>query len=85
MRSQLIEVRMNAVRIHTRIDSETLNLPELRPMIGKQVEIIVMEEPAQTMSEHNLAVLDEIAGKIDLHWDAIEKFRDVSMPRELKP
>lgn len=34
------------VRIHRRLDSDTLYLPELRPLIGKNVEIIVLEEPA---------------------------------------
>lgn len=35
---------MNAVRIHTRLESETLTLPQLRPLVGKQVEIIVRED-----------------------------------------
>ena len=35
---------MTAIRIHKQIDSETLHLPEIRPLIGKQVEIIVIEE-----------------------------------------
>jgi len=35
---------MNAIRIHKVIDSETLHLPELKPLIGKAVEIIVLEE-----------------------------------------
>lgn len=33
------------VRIHRKLDSETLYLPEIRPLIGKIVEIIVREEP----------------------------------------
>ena len=33
----------NAVRIRTRVESETLHLPELRPLIGKEVEITVRE------------------------------------------
>ena len=33
----------NALHIRTRVDSETLHLPELRPLIGKEVEIIVLE------------------------------------------
>ena len=38
---------MIAIRIQKRIDSETLHLPELRPLIGRNVEIIVHEtEPA---------------------------------------
>ena len=35
---------MNAIRINTQIDSEILRLPEIRPLIGKNVEIIVLEE-----------------------------------------
>jgi hypothetical protein len=35
---------MNAIRIHRQLDSETLHLPELKPLIGKRVEIIVLEE-----------------------------------------
>ncbi len=38
---------MIAIRIQKRIESETLHLPELRPLIGREVEIIVHEtEPA---------------------------------------
>jgi uncharacterized protein (DUF433 family) len=36
---------MNAVRIRKRIDGPIPQLPELAPMIGKVVEIIVIEEP----------------------------------------
>ena len=36
----------NALRILTRVDSETLHLPELRALIGKEVEIIVLENGA---------------------------------------
>jgi len=35
---------MNAIRIRKTIDSETLHLPELRPLLGRTVEIIVIEE-----------------------------------------
>jgi hypothetical protein len=37
---------MNAVRIRRKLDSETLYLPELKPLLGKNVEIIVLEENA---------------------------------------
>lgn len=32
------------LRIHRKLDSETLYLPEVRPFIGKMVEIIIREE-----------------------------------------
>ena len=35
---------MTAIRIRMRIDSETLHLPELKGMIGREVEIIVLDE-----------------------------------------
>ena len=35
---------MNAIRIRRTIDSETLTIPELRGLIGREVEIIVLEE-----------------------------------------
>jgi hypothetical protein len=37
---------MNAIRIRKTIDSDTLHIPELKNMIGRTVEIIVLEEPA---------------------------------------
>jgi hypothetical protein len=38
---------MNTIRITRRLDSDTLHLPELKPLIGKSVEIIVQEaQPA---------------------------------------
>ncbi len=37
---------MNAVRFRRKLESETLHLPELKPLIGKHVEIIVLEETA---------------------------------------
>jgi hypothetical protein len=37
---------MTAIRIRRKLESETLHLPELKPLIGKNVEIIVEEKPA---------------------------------------
>lgn len=41
---------MNAIRIRKKVDSETLHLPELKPMLGREVEIIVLEEAAPIQS-----------------------------------
>jgi hypothetical protein len=39
----------NAIRFHTTIESENLWIPELAALMGKRVEIIVVEdEPAST-------------------------------------
>src|SRR3712207_4497470 len=40
---------MYAIRIHRKIDSETLHIPDLRPLIGREVEIIILDDqPAPT-------------------------------------
>lgn len=39
---------MSAIRVKTVIDSDTLHLPQLRPLIGRAVEIIVIDQqPAE--------------------------------------
>ena len=37
---------MSAIRIRKTIDSETLTLPELKPFIGRTVEIVIEEQSA---------------------------------------
>lgn len=34
---------MHAIRLRQRLNSETITLPELRPFVGKEVEIVVSE------------------------------------------
>ena len=36
---------MGSIRIRKRLESETLTLPELKPLVGKMVEIQVTEQP----------------------------------------
>ena len=54
---------MSAIRIRRTLDSDTLHLPELRPLIGRTVEIVVEEAPADPAAEaaRVRALLDEIA------------------------
>ena len=42
---------MNAIRIRKTIDSETIHIPELRPMIGHEVEIIVLEDRPSSVDQ----------------------------------
>ena len=39
---------MNAVRIHTQLDSSMLTLPEVQPLLGKQVEMVSYEQASRT-------------------------------------
>lgn len=39
---------MQAIRVRQRLNSETLTLPQLRPFVGKEVEIVISDvTPAQ--------------------------------------
>jgi hypothetical protein len=42
---------MSTIRITKKLDSDTLVLPELRPLIGKTVEIRVSEEPSTDLDD----------------------------------
>jgi hypothetical protein len=68
---------VNALRIRKRLDAPIPQLPELAPMIGKTVEIIVIEE---SVGEGNgaaqrPATLEEIA--------AAQRVQPVSDPQQL--
>jgi hypothetical protein len=64
-----------SVSIHTHLDSRTVHLPvEAASMVGKDVRIIVVEEPAPR-PPRDLSALDKLAGKIDLDWEAVEDLR----------
>jgi hypothetical protein len=71
---------MNATRIHKRIDSDTLYLPELKQMLGKTVEIIVLEEPAaEADSEKDWQPLFEAAGQDLVDPEAYKELRAASV------
>jgi hypothetical protein len=58
---------MNAIRVKRKIDSETIHIPELRGMIGQDVEIIVLQDKPSKIDQADLQsfwkhkTLDEIA------------------------
>jgi hypothetical protein len=65
---------MNAIRIRKQLNSETLHLPELRPLLGRTVEIIVLEEgpmPLITPGTGDWAAFARLAGELaDYDFDA---------------
>jgi hypothetical protein len=69
---------MSSIHIHRKLDSETLYLPELRPLIGKTVEIIVREEAAPAMVENPYADFLALAGQDVVDPDAYQQLRNVS-------
>lgn len=66
---------MDPIRIRKHVVSETLHLPELKPLIGKDVEILVQEEKN---GGRDLAPLFDLAGNIDLDDAACQDLRRIS-------
>jgi hypothetical protein len=75
---------MDAIHINTKLDSDTLYLPQVRPLIGKTVEIIVQEQAATGEQSKNgrnphrddwKAALAGLAG-LDIDWDAYRRQRE---------
>ena len=54
---------MSTIRVRRTLDSDTLHLPELRPLIGRTVDIVVEEAAADPAAEaaRVRALLDWIA------------------------
>lgn len=57
---------MNAIRIRKQLTSNTLELPELTPFIGRAVEILVIEETESFEQEPNSAVRFALDDGFDL-------------------
>jgi hypothetical protein len=73
---------MQVIRVHKQIDSETLHLPEIRPMIGKKVEIIILEEQRSDSPSNEQNPWDglyELAGKDVVDPEAYKQLRAASM------
>jgi hypothetical protein len=71
---------MTTIRIQRTLDSETLHLPELRPLLGKTVEIVVQEHPATLPGSGDWAALEEASRELDGYdLDAWRRQRDYDL------
>ena len=69
---------MEALRIKTHLDSDTLHLPQLGGLVGKDVEIIVFEDAPAIEQKASLDDFLALGGALDLDWDAVEQCRSES-------
>ncbi|HJQ81948.1 MAG TPA: hypothetical protein VJ828_18425 [Lacipirellulaceae bacterium] len=78
---------MTAIRIETTIDSETLYLPQLKPLVGKSVEIIVREKsaPIVTPPTRNWTDVEDAVRQLeDYDFDAYREARELEVDRRDK-
>jgi hypothetical protein len=79
---------MTTIHLTQHLESETLYVPELRPLVGKDVEIIIRELPPGRLADPNRwKLLEELAGKNMIDPAVIEEHRrkDVSTLRTVTP
>jgi virulence-associated protein VagC len=67
---------MKSIRVQRQIDSETLQLPELRQFIGKTVEITVSESNSIRPVERKWQALIDAAGKDLVDPDLCKRYRE---------
>ena len=73
---------MNLIRICKQVESETLFLPELRPLIGQTVEITVQEKPARGAAPGNWPALERLARQLQGYdFDAWQEQREFDILR----
>ena len=60
---------MDALRIQTHVSSDTLHLPDLKQVIGKDVEIIVLVEPSDSTSHKKTRTPGSAKGIISMADD----------------
>ena len=73
---------MNAIRIRRKLDSETLYLPELKSLVGQNVEIIVLEElagPPVTPGTGDWNAAMNAVTVDDYDFDAAERQREYDL------
>ena len=79
---------MATVRTQRQIDSATLALPELQPLLGKNVEIIVREQNGVTISRGsgNWKALQAAAEQLDDYdFDTWQRQRDYDQQNTAEP
>jgi hypothetical protein len=67
---------MSIIRIRKKIESELIHLPELKPLIGKTVQITVQEETSFLPTSKDWSPLIEAAGKDLINPEVCLQYRE---------
>ncbi|MCB9481602.1 MAG: hypothetical protein AB7E04_11805 [Desulfobacteraceae bacterium] len=73
---------MEAIKITRKIESETLNIPELKKFIGKNIEIIMLEIPSEKIisaKKEKMKNFLNAAGNIDIDEKTVNELRQKSL------
>jgi hypothetical protein len=73
---------MTEIHVTRELQSDTLQLPELRPLIGKTVEIIVRDVTPQTSQVSPWDALQALAGQDLVDPSAYRQLRDLDVQQQ---
>jgi hypothetical protein len=71
---------MTVVRLRRKLDSDTLHIPELKPFLGKTVDIVIREEstPLVTTGSGDWKALEDAANELENYdFDAVREQREL--------
>jgi hypothetical protein len=68
-------IPMTVIHVTQQLESDTIQLPELKPLIGKKVEITIREAPAENSSKQGWDALFELSGKDLVDPEAYKELR----------
>jgi len=63
----------NTVRVKTRFGPDMFRMPELKPMIGKEVEVVVTEETAGLRHPPDVQEFLDASKNAPMDFDALRK------------
>ncbi|OHD63874.1 MAG: hypothetical protein A2176_09885 [Spirochaetes bacterium RBG_13_51_14] len=69
---------MEAIKLHMKVESDTLKIPGLSRFIGKRVEIILLEDASAARQKDQYSKLKKLKGKIHFDEDAVALLREKS-------
>jgi hypothetical protein len=73
---------VNPIRIRKKLESDTLHLPELQPLVGKTVEIVVLEDnrvPAEQQPPNPYDTFFALSGHDLVDPDAYKRLREAGV------
>ena len=69
---------MEALKLHMKVESDTLKMPGLSRFIGKRVEIILLEDSSTVRQKGQYSKLKKLKGKIHFDENAVALLREKS-------
>lgn len=71
---------MDAIKINLTVESDTLKIPELNRFIGKEVEIILLDNSKKSIdSKAKFNKIKSLQGKLNFDDTALDRLRNSSI------